>query len=71
VVMWEIYSFGRTPYPKLSQKEVVENVTKGYRMECPEGCPKVAAPSFQELTLPSLPMLAPYSCAILISLIPS
>eukprot|EP00042_Codosiga_hollandica_P051935 m.648991 g.648991 ORF g.648991 m.648991 type:complete len:456 (+) comp58388_c0_seq2:251-1618(+) len=40
VVMWEIYSYGRTPYPKLSQKEVVENVTKGYRMESPEGCSK-------------------------------
>jgi hypothetical protein len=44
--MWEIYSFGRTPYPKLSQKEVVENVLKGYRMECPDGCPKVYCSSF-------------------------
>jgi serine/threonine protein kinase len=42
VVMWEIYSFGRTPYHKLSQKEVVENVIKGFRMESPDGCPKVS-----------------------------
>ena len=40
VVMWEIYSFGRAPYPKMSQKEVVDNVLKGYRMEMPEGTPK-------------------------------
>ena len=41
--MWEIYSFGRTPYPKMSQKEVVDNVLKGYRMEMPENTPKVRA----------------------------
>eukprot|EP00041_Stephanoeca_diplocostata_P024068 m.602569 g.602569 ORF g.602569 m.602569 type:complete len:474 (-) comp22447_c0_seq2:3455-4876(-) len=40
VVMWEIYSFGRAPYPRMNQKEVVEKVTAGYRMERPESCPK-------------------------------
>ena len=43
VVLWEIYSYGRTPYPKMNQKEVVDSVIKGYRMEMPEGCPKVSA----------------------------
>jgi hypothetical protein len=38
--LWEIYSYGRAPYPKLTQKEVVEKVAMGYRMEQPEGCPK-------------------------------
>lgn len=41
VTVWEIYSFGRTPYPRMSQKEVVEKVAKGYRMEKPEDCPEV------------------------------
>lgn len=40
VVMWEIYSYGRAPYPRMNQKEVVEKVTAGYRMEKPESCPK-------------------------------
>lgn len=40
VVLWEIYSFGRAPYPKMGQKEVVEKITKGFRMEIPESCPK-------------------------------
>jgi len=40
VTIWEIYSFGRAPYPKMGQKEVVENIMKGYRMEIPEGCSK-------------------------------
>lgn len=40
VVLWEIYSFGRAPYPKKSAKEVVDQVAKGYRMEMPESCPK-------------------------------
>jgi hypothetical protein len=40
--MWEIYSFGRSPYPKMSQKEVVEAIPKGYRMDKPEECPEVS-----------------------------
>jgi len=40
VVMWEIYSYGRAPYPRMNQKEVVEKVVAGYRMERPESCPK-------------------------------
>lgn len=42
VVMWEIYSYGRAPYPRMNQKEVVEKVIEGYRMEKPESCPKVS-----------------------------
>lgn len=40
VVMWEIYSFGRTPYPRMGQKDVVDSVLKGHRMERPEACPQ-------------------------------
>lgn len=40
VTLWEIYSYGRAPYPKMTQKEVVDKVPQGYRMECPESCPK-------------------------------
>ena len=36
VVMWEIYSFGRAPYPRMSQKDVVEQVAKGFKMERPD-----------------------------------
>ena len=38
--MWEIYSFGRVPYPRIPLADVVKHVEKGYRMEAPEGCPK-------------------------------
>lgn len=38
VVLWELYSFGRIPYPRMSHTEVVSQVKSGYRMECPEGC---------------------------------
>lgn len=40
VVMWEIYSYGRAPYPRMGQKEVVEQVQKGFRMSRPDSCPK-------------------------------
>nr|XP_033813068.1 megakaryocyte-associated tyrosine-protein kinase isoform X2 [Geotrypetes seraphini] len=39
VLLWEIFSYGRAPYPKLSLKEVCEKIEKGYRMEAPEHCP--------------------------------
>jgi len=40
VVIWEIYSYGRAPYPRMHQKEVVQRVTDGFRMERPESCPR-------------------------------
>uniref|UniRef100_A0A667X9H8 Tyrosine-protein kinase n=1 Tax=Myripristis murdjan TaxID=586833 RepID=A0A667X9H8_9TELE len=39
VLLWEIFSYGRQPYPKMSLKEVKEKVEEGYRMEAPEDCP--------------------------------
>uniref|UniRef100_T1JDP9 Tyrosine-protein kinase n=1 Tax=Strigamia maritima TaxID=126957 RepID=T1JDP9_STRMM len=39
ILLWEIYSFGRVPYPRIPLADVVQHVEKGYRMEAPEGCP--------------------------------
>ncbi|XP_056132371.1 megakaryocyte-associated tyrosine-protein kinase [Lampris incognitus] len=39
VLLWEIFSYGRQPYPKMSLKEVKQQVEEGYRMEAPEDCP--------------------------------
>uniref|UniRef100_A0A8D0C969 Tyrosine-protein kinase n=1 Tax=Scleropages formosus TaxID=113540 RepID=A0A8D0C969_SCLFO len=39
VLLWETFSYGRQPYPKMSLKEVKEKVEQGYRMEAPENCP--------------------------------
>lgn len=39
VLLWEIFSYGRQPYPKMSLQEVKEKVEQGYRMEAPEDCP--------------------------------
>ena len=38
-MLWEIYSFGRVPYPRIPLNDVVEHVENGYQMEAPEGCP--------------------------------
>lgn len=40
VLMWEIFSSGQTPYPGLTNKETVEQVSAGYRMTAPENTPK-------------------------------
>jgi len=39
ILLWEIYSFGRVPYPRIPLGDVVKHVEKGYQMEAPEGCP--------------------------------
>ncbi|KAL1023295.1 hypothetical protein UPYG_G00038820 [Umbra pygmaea] len=39
VLLWEIFSYGRQPYPTMSLKEVKEEVLQGYRMGAPEKCP--------------------------------
>ncbi|XP_063057191.1 megakaryocyte-associated tyrosine-protein kinase [Engraulis encrasicolus] len=40
IFLWEMFSFGRQPYPKMTLKEVRERVQQGYRMEAPEECPQ-------------------------------
>ncbi|KAJ8304367.1 hypothetical protein KUTeg_017950 [Tegillarca granosa] len=40
ILLWEVYSFGRVPYPRIPLADVVMHVERGYRMEAPEGCPK-------------------------------
>lgn len=39
ILLWEIYSFGRVPYPRIPLADVVMHVERGYRMEAPESCP--------------------------------
>jgi c-src tyrosine kinase len=40
VLLWEIYSYGRVPYPRIPIQDVVRHIEKGYRMEPPEGSPQ-------------------------------
>lgn len=39
IVLYEIITFGRVPYPGMSNSEVVSQVEHGYRMPAPPGCP--------------------------------
>ncbi|XP_075923769.1 tyrosine-protein kinase CSK-like isoform X2 [Petromyzon marinus] len=43
ILLWEIYSFGRVPYPRVPLKDVVEYVEDGYRMDPPELCPSTVS----------------------------
>lgn len=40
VLLWELFSFGRTPYPRVHIDNVMEKIERGYRMEIPDGCPQ-------------------------------
>ncbi|XP_067942710.1 tyrosine-protein kinase Fer-like isoform X2 [Watersipora subatra] len=39
ILMWEIFSSGKTPYTGMRNQEARDKVDAGYRMSCPEGCP--------------------------------
>lgn len=39
ILLWEIFSFGRNPYPRISSNDVLQKVLSGYRMSKPEQCP--------------------------------
>lgn len=38
VLLWEIYSYGCTPYPLLQPEDILEKLLSGYRMEKPKDC---------------------------------
>jgi serine/threonine protein kinase len=40
IALWELYSYGMTPYPSMTNDEALNNVVKGYRMPAPENCPE-------------------------------
>ncbi|KAI1730652.1 protein tyrosine kinase domain-containing protein [Ditylenchus destructor] len=39
ILLTELVTFGRTPYPGMTNAEVLVKVENGYRMGCPPGCP--------------------------------
>lgn len=39
ILLWEIFSFGRVPYPRIPVNDVLSYVSHGGQMEKPEGCP--------------------------------
>ncbi|XP_054475115.1 tyrosine-protein kinase Blk [Anoplopoma fimbria] len=40
ILLTEIVTYGRIPYPGMTNPEVIRSLDKSYRMPCPEGCPK-------------------------------
>ena len=39
VLLWELATYGMSPYPGVEMTEVYHLLDKGYRMDRPEGCP--------------------------------
>lgn len=39
ILLWELATQGMSPYPGVELAAVYELLEKGYRLECPEGCP--------------------------------
>jgi len=39
ILLTECVTYGRIPYPGMTNAEVLHQVEHGYRMQCPQGCP--------------------------------
>ncbi|XP_014061707.2 tyrosine-protein kinase Blk [Salmo salar] len=39
ILLTEIVTYGRIPYPGMTNPDVIRNLDRCYRMPCPEGCP--------------------------------
>ncbi|XP_038074013.1 tyrosine-protein kinase CSK-like [Patiria miniata] len=39
ILLWELYSFGRVPYPRVPADDVIKFVEDGNRMQPPDDCP--------------------------------
>lgn len=39
VLLWELATYGISPYPGLDLSQVYDKLSTGYRMLAPEGCP--------------------------------
>lgn len=39
ILLWEMFSYGRVPYPKIPVNEVLAYIEQGYQMDKPDGCP--------------------------------
>ncbi len=37
--MWEVYTYGMSPYPGAEDSQLFELLNTGYRMNCPHGGP--------------------------------
>ncbi|XP_029903455.1 tyrosine-protein kinase Blk [Myripristis murdjan] len=40
VLLTEIVTYGRTPYPGMTNPEVIRSLDRSYRMSCPNNCPE-------------------------------
>ena len=40
IVLYELITYGQTPYPGMTNEDVLVKVPKGYRLSCPTACPE-------------------------------
>ena len=40
ILLWEIITYGSSPYPRMTDDEVIEALQTGYRIPCPDDCPE-------------------------------
>lgn len=48
VLLWEIFSYGKVPYPGQSNEDAAKSVVEGKVMEVPESCPPAIGQMMKE-----------------------
>ena len=49
IVLWEIFSFGKTPYGHQDMDEVLKKLERGYRLPCPSEVENIESSSLKQL----------------------
>ena len=52
ILLWELWTGGKTPYPTFTNSQVLDEVLMGYRLEKPKLCPTVHYDFMRKCWLP-------------------
>jgi serine/threonine protein kinase len=70
ICLWEIATFGKTPYPGVDLFSVLDKLETGYRMPRPEGCPTEVYALMRDCKPLLMTCSLSLSCITLLSLTP-
>ena len=62
ILLWELATYGMSPYPGIDLSQVYEMLESGYRMPCPEGCPQEVYDMMKKCELISFSVHVHFRC---------
>ena len=62
ILLWELWTGGKTPYPTFTNSQVLDEVLMGYRLERPKLCPPEIYDLMRKCWLPVSSMIVFIDC---------